>query len=53
MDTQTLGVFASTIGSKLQTEFLKLFSGEIDEAELVRNEPELNPAVPERFLDRT
>lgn len=55
MNTQKMEVFASTIGSKLQTEFFKLFSGKIEDAEIVHNEPVLNQLQPqpERFLDRT
>jgi hypothetical protein len=37
MDKNQAVIFATYIGSKLQDEFLKLFSGGIEESELVTN----------------
>ena len=54
MDAEKMAVMASTIGSKLQMEFFKLFSGEIEDNEIASNEP--GPVKEadglERFLDR-
>lgn len=48
-------VLASQIGEKLQSGFVKLFSGEIEEDEIIMNEPEPDPVNQRKtdtFLDR-
>lgn len=48
-------IFASELGGKLQSGFLKLFSSEIEEDEIRKNQPEPVPEnhqKAERFLDR-
>jgi hypothetical protein len=59
MNIDHVSLFASQIGSKLQTEFFKLFSGDIEQNELIRNEPEAplpgqleSQQIREPFLDR-
>ena len=54
MDADKKGIFSSVIGRRLQTEFVKLFSGDIEVGEIIRNEPKLEktPEPVERFLDR-
>ncbi len=53
MDAEKKRIFNSVIGNKLQMEFFKLFSGDIEESELIRNEPklEIDRELNERFLD--
>ena len=48
-------IFASELGGKLQAGFFKLFSSEIEEAEMINNQPVVateNRQKTERFLDR-
>jgi len=54
MDAEQLVIMASSIGSRLQTEFFKLFSGDIEENEIASNEPGAIKKTdsPQRFLDR-
>jgi hypothetical protein len=47
-------ILASELGGKLHSEFLKLFSSEIEDDELTNNQTDSEgPQKNERFLDRT
>ncbi|WP_165967755.1 hypothetical protein [Sapientia aquatica] len=47
MDTNQAVVLASYIGSKMHDEFIKIFSGDIEESELVHNQLKNPPEVME------
>jgi len=55
MNIDLASVFTSRTGGKLQTEFLKLFSGNIEQSELLQNESKatlIDQQLSQKFLDR-
>ncbi len=49
MNIDQMSVMASGIGHKLQSEFLKLFSSEIEQSEIDKNQPENEPEAQKKL----